>query len=122
MEGNTMRKSQTRSGNDSSLIAAILTAGFVGAASLVSPVPAFAQSQWIDREDVVEKLGAEYAEQPTSIGVARNGGVIELFTARDGATWTMILTMPDGTSRLITAGENWIKMPVQVADGDSRLD
>ena len=44
------------------------------------------------------------------MGLAKNGGVIELFSAEDGKIWTIIITMPDGKSRLIAAGEAWIKI------------
>ncbi len=60
---------------------------------------------------MVEKLGRDYAERPTAMGLASNGGVLELFTAAGGATWTLVLTMPNGSSRLIAAGEGWVDLP-----------
>jgi predicted exporter len=118
-EGTMFRNIQTTNGSPVRAIASVLVAGLVATASLLPIGSALAQSQWVDRKEVVEKLGAEYAEQPTAMGLASNGGVIELFTAPDGVTWTMVLTMPDGSSRLITAGESWIKMPIRVAGSDS---
>ena len=52
------------------------------------------------------------------MGLASNGGVVELFTASDGATWTLVLTMPNGLSRLVAAGESWGRLPVTIK-GDS---
>ena len=33
--------------------------------------------------------------------------MIEVFATRDGTTWTMVLTTPNGLSRLIASGESW---------------
>ncbi len=100
-------------------IVRILVAGLIGAAALIPIGSASAQTPWIDRDEVVEKLGDEYSEQPSAMGLASNGGVIELFTAPYGATWTLVLTMPDGLSRIIAAGEGWTAVPITVAGRDS---
>ena len=112
------RTTQTKTGKPIRAIARIVVAGLIGAASLLPIASASAQSQWLDRAEVVEKLGAEYGEQPTAMGLASNGGVIELFTAPDGATWTLVLTMPNGSSRLVAAGEGWTVVPMRVAGSD----
>ena len=91
----------------------------MGAALLLPIGSASAQSQWIERDEVVQKLGAEYGEQPAALGLASNGGVMELFAAPDGATWTLVITMPNGSSRLIAAGEGWTTAPMRVAGSDS---
>ncbi len=113
------RTTQSKTGKPIRAIARILVAGLIGAASLLAIGSASAQSLWIDRDELVEKLGVEYAEQPTAMGLASNGGVIELFTAPDGATWTLVLTMPNGSSRLVAAGEGWTAVPIRVAGSDS---
>lgn len=64
-------------------------------------------SNGVPRAEVVKLLGERYAEAPVSMGLARNGGVVEVFTTRDGATWTIVLTMPNGQSRVIGSGESW---------------
>jgi len=71
--------------------------------------PAIAQSAGLPRAELVEQLGAQYAETQAAVGVTDTGGVIEVFTTGDGSTWTLVLTKPDGTSRVIAAGETWIK-------------
>jgi len=71
--------------------------------------PALAQSADLRRADVVEQLGAQYSETQTAIGVTDGGGVIEVFATGDGSTWTLVLTKPDGTSRVLAAGETWLK-------------
>ncbi len=83
-------------------------------AALLIPISAAAQTLWLDRDKVVEKLGRDYAEQPTAMGLASNGGIIELFAAPDGATWTLVLTMPNGSSRMVAAGEGWTDLPLEI--------
>lgn len=68
-----------------------------------------AQSLDLPRTELVEQLGAQYAEAQAAVGVTDAGGVMEVFTTSDGSTWTLVLTNPDGTSRIIAAGETWIK-------------
>jgi len=45
--------------------------------------------------------------------VAGNGGLIELLTASTGATWTLIITLPNGPTCLLAAGQDW--QPLQTA-------
>ena len=72
-------------------------------------VPARAQSATLPRADVVEQLDARYAEAQAAVGVTQQGGVIEVFTTSDGSTWTLVLTKPDGTSRVVATGKTWIR-------------
>ncbi|MFC4171503.1 hypothetical protein ACFOYU_05450 [Microvirga sp. GCM10011540] len=41
-----------------------------------------------------------------SIGLAQPGRVVEVFASSSG-TWSMVMTMPNGTACMIAAGENW---------------
>ncbi len=75
--------------------------------ALVSP-PAEAQSSAAPRAEIVKQLGDAYAEAPVAIGLTGNGSVIELFTTGDGSTWTIVITSPDGLSRVVAAGESWM--------------
>ncbi len=79
-----------------------------GAALMARPVAA--QTAAMPRTAVVELLGDRYAEQPVGLGIAQNGGIIELFTSQDGATWTIVLTMPNGLSQVIATGESWMQI------------
>ncbi|WP_142850637.1 hypothetical protein [Telmatospirillum sp. J64-1] len=79
--------------------------------------PAAAQQQvCADRKLILESLADEYAEAPTSIGVTNAGNMVEVLTTSDGMTWTILMTMPDGTSCVMAAGEDWMEAP-QVAQG-----
>ena len=35
------------------------------------------------------------------------GTLLEVLTADDGATWTIIVSRPDGLSCVVAAGQNW---------------
>ena len=94
-------------------VAHMATSTAVGATLLsglaLAALPAHAQSIELPRADVVEQLGAQYAETQAAVGLTNAGGVIEVFTSGNGATWTLVLTQPGGTSQVIAAGETWIK-------------
>ncbi len=58
------------------------------------------------RDGLLSQLESKYGEVPVAIGVA-DGQLIELLTAKDGITWTIILTSPKGLSCLVASGEGW---------------
>ena len=62
------------------------------------------------RDGLLSQLESKYGEVPVAIGVTGGGdggALIELLTAKDGMTWTIILTTPKGVSCLIASGEGW---------------
>lgn len=87
---------------------AILMASFIFYTA-VSPSAALAAGNMAcaDRDTVLGDLGNKYNEAPSAVGLASNGGLIEILTSADKATWTIIVSMPDGTSCLLAAGEDW---------------
>ncbi len=76
-----------------------------------APRPAAAQQAEMPRPQLLKVLGDRYAETPVSLGLASNGGVIEIFATADGSTWTILLTMPNGLSRVVISGERWTPVP-----------
>lgn len=84
----------------------------VGGALMVRP--AVAQEMWVERNELVTKLGKTFAEAPTALGLTSDGAVIELFRTPDGETWTLVITLPNGYSRVIGAGQAWTNVPVPV--------
>ncbi len=91
------------------LIAVIAIANLLllGAALISRPAPAQTPDAGLPRPALVELLGDGYAELPVAFGLAENGGLIEVFASADGATWTMVLSMPNGLSYVVTTGEAW---------------
>ena len=91
------------------LVLSMAVAVLLLAAAALMAQPAAAQQAGVPRAAVVKALGEGYAKVTVGLGIARNGGVIELFTSKDGATWTLVLTMPNGLSRVIASGESWMQ-------------
>ena len=83
-----------------------LAAAFV----LAGVANAGAQTTCADRGDVLERLSQSYKESPTAMGLASNGGVVEVLTSRSGG-WTLLLTTPDGRTCVVAAGEAWETLP-----------
>ena len=59
------------------------------------------------RTALLDKLAKEYREAPTAVGLASTGTLVEVLASEDGATWTIVVTRPDGTSCLVAAGQEW---------------
>jgi len=68
-----------------------------------------------ERGSLMDQLKGKYSEQPKSMGLAANGSVLEVLTAKTG-TWTILLTTPQGITCLIAAGEHWEDTEQQKAD------
>lgn len=96
------------------LLGALLAAGvLIGNALAAKPAAADeALKLWNDRTAMVEQLAKTYAEIPRSLGITSDGAVLELFTTSDGETWTLMVTLPSGLSRIIATGEHWLNRPV----------
>lgn len=77
---------------------------------IFTSLPAAAQSICAQRADILDKLSNQYSETPTSMGLASNGSILEVFTSPTGNTWTIIVTTPDGVSCLMASGEDWDAM------------
>ena len=59
------------------------------------------------RTTVLDYLSAKYSEKPIAMGIAANGGLIEVLTSTEGTTFTIIVTMPEGETCMVAAGESW---------------
>ncbi len=79
------------------IVAALVTLG---------AAPASAQTICGDRTKMIGYLGQGYREARSGIGIASNGAVVELYTAKTG-TWTMLVTRPGGPTCVMGSGENW---------------
>jgi len=60
-----------------------------------------------DRTSALTHLSKKFSEEPVAIGLANNGGVVEVLTDTAGSTWSIIITMPDGLACIVAAGEHW---------------
>ncbi len=77
--------------------------------------PALGQHVCATRADIVKSLQQEYQEAPRAMGMSDTGAIIEVLSAQDGKTWTILMTTPDGTSCVVATGEMWEPLPEQVA-------
>ena len=66
-----------------------------------------------NRTDMLAKLAKEFGEAPSALGLASNGGVVELLSSESGG-WTLMITFapPAGSTAggrtcLIATGEGW---------------
>jgi hypothetical protein len=94
---------------------------FVALLVASSAAPAAAQLACSERTAIVETLAARYNESHAGYGLANDGKVLELFVSREGG-WTLVLSLPEGPSCIVAAGEAWQMVPLQAAGQMSRLD
>jgi hypothetical protein len=83
--------------------------------ALLTAAPAMAQNVCVKRDDVRQHLASKFSETPVAMGIASNGGVVEVYSSGAGESWTIVITMPNGMSCMIASGENWEAVPVSLA-------
>ncbi|WP_193367052.1 hypothetical protein [Pelagibius marinus] len=63
------------------------------------------------RDHLLNWLRDNFGEVPVGFGLA-DGKVLELLASKDGLTWTIIMTWPNGRSCVMTGGEAWRRLPL----------
>ncbi len=63
------------------------------------------QNNCAPRESVVDRLASKYGESRQSIGLGSNNAVVEVFASTETGTWTITVTMPNGLTCLVAAGQ-----------------
>ena len=66
-------------------------------------------------ETMSKPLERRYAETPIAGGLSQSGKLLQVFSTKDGETWTVVLVRPDGVSCIVAAGRFW--QTVAVKDG-----
>ena len=87
------------------LSGSILAAG----ALLAAANPANAQLHCAKYTEIAKHLSTNHSEVPVSMGLASNGGLVQVFSSKEGETWSIVMVMPNGMSCLLAAGEFWGK-------------
>jgi hypothetical protein len=59
------------------------------------------------RAEIETLLTQNFAEVPTALGLQSNGQLIQVFASKDGTTWTIVATRPDGLSCIVALGQHW---------------
>ena len=91
-------------------IVAAAVAGAVLTGAMLMPSAVSADPDELQRGKLVQLLAERYGEASVAAGIAENGGVVELLTNADGSTWTLLMTLPDGSTRVVASGESWISV------------
>ena len=71
-----------------------------------------------ERTAAIRHLQGKFSESPVAMGLTNTGTVLEVLTSNAGESWTILVTMPNGTSCLIAAGEGWRTIPSVAVLGD----
>lgn len=84
-----------------------LTLGALGLGTI--PTKAVAQPMNCGpRDQVVRQLEGEFGETSVAMGIAQNGaGIFEIFASEGGASFTLIISLPNGQSCLVGTGTDW---------------
>ncbi len=75
-------------------------------ATCFSVTPAIAQAICGSRDQIITSLERKFDEEPVGIGLMPPGRAVELLVSESGS-WTLLVTMPNGRSCIVSAGENW---------------
>ncbi|NEY90765.1 hypothetical protein [Tabrizicola oligotrophica] len=96
-----------------------LSLGFGG---LILATRAAEAAQCAPRDQVVAGLATRFAESRRAAGLTADANgraqVLEIF-ASEGGSWTLVVTLPDGTACLVASGEAWQEITEELpAKGD----
>ena len=88
---------------------------FIAIAVMIFAAPSIAQTVCGKHADVVIWLAAGYDEAQSSVGIAANGYLYEVFASKRG-NWTITSTKPGGMTCLVATGQAWqtIKEPFKM--------
>lgn len=59
------------------------------------------------REIVLERLASKYGEARQSVGLGANNSVMEVFSSNETGTWTITVTLTNGTTCLVASGRDF---------------
>ncbi|MDQ2094704.1 hypothetical protein NOI20_11335 [Rhodobacteraceae bacterium 10Alg 79] len=57
------------------------------------------------RAQVVTRLAQQFGETRQSIGLGANNAVVEVFASPESGTWTITVTLANGTTCLVASGQ-----------------
>ena len=79
-----------------------------------------AQGMCFPRADLVQQLARDFQEAPAAVGITDDGSLLEVFASKDGETWTVVVSLPDGTACPVAAGQQWLETP-RVANAEKPI-
>jgi len=85
-----------------------MSIAMIFALGLVVVNPAWGQQHQCGNSiEVRNTLNKKYGETQVSFGVTADGGLAEVLASKDGLTWTIIVSYPNGITCMIANGEGW---------------
>ena len=95
----------------------LLSTALIFGAAAMAP-PAHAQSmRCMPRDHLVQKLGADYAEQLTGGGLQNAQQLLEIWTSEKTGSFTVFVTRPNGQSCVMATGSHWNSTVTEVKEG-----
>lgn len=85
----------------------LVNAVTLAAVLVILALPARAQSPCAPRDYILTQFAQRHHERPAAAGLAANGAVLELLVSKDGSTWTLIATGPNGITCIAATGTDW---------------
>lgn len=79
-------------------------------AMLAAAQIAHSAPQCDSRKAVTALLADRYHETRRALGIAGESAVMEIFAAEATGTWSITMTLPDGTMCLMASGSNYEKV------------
>lgn len=83
----------------------------LGLAALLLAPPARAQPSCAAHQTIADQLATRFGETRHSMGLAADATVMELYASRDTGTWTLTVTLPNGLTCLVAAGDHFETIP-----------
>ncbi|QHQ36269.1 hypothetical protein [Algicella marina] len=74
-----------------------------------------------EREQIVSRLGDKYGEARTARGLSHNNGMVEVYASEETGTWTILITLPNGETCLVAAGDFWENAPLEVTQSKQAI-
>ncbi len=71
------------------------------------------------RDTIVSLLAERYGEARQSVGVAANGGLVEVFASDETGTWTLTITTSTGIMCLVASGQAFERVHDVPPPGDA---
>ena len=97
----------------------IISATLIFGAAALAP-PASAQvARCMPRADLVEKLQTNYSERMVGGGLQTSTQLLEIWSSDQTGSFTVFITRPDGTSCLVSSGQNWNSVAFAAQEGVS---
>lgn len=57
--------------------------------------------------EIERQLERKFAERRIALALTEKGSLVEVYASPDGATWTVVVTLVDGRSCVLLAGQDW---------------